>query len=108
MAARAGPSVPCLQGPRRFMPWGVPSRPSLERASIPLEMRHLSQWLALLLASSNGASRVAERKDCQDIEAGRDVEQGLGFLEPTEAHPVRAHAIGPRRQQHGLDRAARV
>src|SRR5947199_10723162 len=71
-------------------------------------MRHLTQRLALLLASFQGASRVAKRKDRQHIEAGRDVEQRLDFLEPTEAYPVRAHAIGPRRQQHGLDRAARV
>src|SRR5713101_1292576 len=116
MAARAGPRAPCLRGPRRFMPWGVPSRywlaatrwPSLERASIPLEMRHLAQRLALLLASSHGASRVAERKDRQHIEAGRDVEESLDLLEPTEAYPFRARAIGPRRQQHGLNRAARV
>src|SRR5213592_4196990 len=71
-------------------------------------MRHLTQRLALLLASFQGASRVAKRKDRQHIEAGRDVEQRLDFLEPTEAYPVRAHAIGPRRQQHGLDRTARV
>src|SRR5437773_2384959 len=60
-------------------------------------MRHLTQRLALLLASFQGASRVAKRKDRQHIEAGRDVEQRLDFLESTEAYPVRAHAIGRRR-----------
>src|SRR5438445_13296209 len=60
-------------------------------------MRHLTQRLALLLASFQGASRVAKRKDRQNIEAGRDVEQRLDFLEPpkpTQFEPtLSAHAV---------------
>src|SRR2546425_12478333 len=97
MLARAGPSVHCLRGPRRSTPWGVPDRyrlaakrwPSLERASIPLGMRHLARRLALLLASSPGASRGGERKDRPHIEAGREVEASLDLLEATPAPPGR-------------------
>src|SRR3989442_7556683 len=81
---------------------------SLERLSEPLQVCHLEQRLALLLPVPDGPDWVPEREDRQQFELGRDVEDSVHLVESAETDPVRAHAIGPSREQHGLYRAARV
>ena len=71
-------------------------------------MRDLPQSLAVLLPAPDGAGRVPERQDRQNLELRRDVEERLHLVESAEADPVRAYAVRPGREQHGLDRAARV
>ncbi|PYN23381.1 MAG: nitroreductase [Candidatus Rokuibacteriota bacterium] len=74
--------------------------PSLERAPIPLEMRYLSQRLALLLAASNGASRIAERQDRQHIKAVLDIPAGLDVLAILPfGYPARAVGRGKKQRK---------
>src|SRR6516164_5086772 len=81
---------------------------SLKRLAVSLPMGDGTQQFALLLAAPHDSHRVTEWQDRQQFEVGRDLEERLDFLQPTEANPVGGDPVGPGRQQHRLDRTARV
>src|SRR4029079_1617333 len=98
-AARAARSLPAvgraLRGARR------PERAvSGERLTEPLAEDDLRQRLTLFLAAPQPVDRVAERQDRQQIELVRDVQQLLRLVQPAEADPIRANAVGPGGQDH--------
>src|SRR5262249_14952804 len=87
---------------------GRAGRPSGVGRAVALPRGDLAERPAVLPALPERPLRVAEGQHRQNVVRVREADVLPNSLETPEAGPVRADAVGPRGEDHRLDRAAGV